>query len=103
MTAARRLAAILAAGVGVREHRDGMSEYHAKGSFTPGNPRGPQAGYGAARGGRAGRKVGARATTDPTGRLGRPARLRCRGKRPFKGPWSMSQMSEPYGGPMRKN
>jgi hypothetical protein len=32
MTAARRLAAILAADVGVREHRDGTSENHANGS-----------------------------------------------------------------------
>jgi hypothetical protein len=31
MTAARRLAAILAADVDVREHRDGTSENHAKG------------------------------------------------------------------------
>ena len=33
MTAARRLAAILAADVGVREHRDGASENRANGSF----------------------------------------------------------------------
>ena len=33
MTAARRLAAILAADVGVREHRDGTSENRANGSF----------------------------------------------------------------------
>ena len=35
MTAARRLAAILAADVGVREHRDGTSENRANGSFPP--------------------------------------------------------------------
>ena len=35
MTAARRLAAILAAGVGVREHRDGTSENRANGRFPP--------------------------------------------------------------------
>ena len=32
---ARRLAAILAADVGVREHRDGTSENRANGSFPP--------------------------------------------------------------------
>jgi hypothetical protein len=35
MTSARRLAAILAADVCVREHRDGMSEYRANISFPP--------------------------------------------------------------------
>jgi hypothetical protein len=35
MTAARRLAAVLAADVGVREHRDGTSENRANGSFPP--------------------------------------------------------------------
>jgi hypothetical protein len=35
MTAARHLAAILAADVGVREHRDGTSENHANGCFPP--------------------------------------------------------------------
>ena len=34
MIAARRLAAILVADVGVREHRDGRSEHRAKGSFA---------------------------------------------------------------------
>jgi hypothetical protein len=34
MTAARRLAAILAADVGVREHRDGASENRANGSLS---------------------------------------------------------------------
>jgi hypothetical protein len=33
MTVTRRLAAILAADVGVREHRDGTSEDRANGSF----------------------------------------------------------------------
>ena len=33
MTAARRLAAILAADVGVREHRDGTSENRANGTL----------------------------------------------------------------------
>ena len=33
MTAARRLAAILAADVGMREHRDGTSENRAKGGL----------------------------------------------------------------------
>ena len=44
MTAARRLAAILAADVGVREHRDGRSENRANGSFTSGNRPGHLAG-----------------------------------------------------------
>ena len=35
MTDARRLAAILAADVGVREHRDGTSENRANGNFPP--------------------------------------------------------------------
>ena len=37
MTAARRLAAILAADVGVREHRDGTSENRANGCFLQGD------------------------------------------------------------------
>ena len=45
MTAARRLAAILAADVGVREHRDGASENRANGCSTPGSPGGPRAGF----------------------------------------------------------
>jgi hypothetical protein len=35
MTAASRLVAILAADVGVREHRDGTSENRADGGFPP--------------------------------------------------------------------
>ena len=52
MTAAHRLAAILAADVGVGEHRDGGFEYHANGSFTPGNRPRASGGCEAARGGR---------------------------------------------------
>jgi hypothetical protein len=35
MTAARRLAAILAADIGVREHQDGRSEHRANGTSPP--------------------------------------------------------------------
>ena len=39
MTAARRLAAILAADVGVREHRDGTSDNRANSSFPQSSHR----------------------------------------------------------------